>query len=110
MATTGAVGASSGAWRRRVYYVENEVARLWRYAVISLLRAALRMGKLRTNNTTEEVDSLLNTQEQRWWSVKIQAFTCKRHYLGYAARYVRREAILRQRFGIPAPRDFDNPL
>jgi hypothetical protein len=30
--------------------------------------------------------------------------------IGVIAIAVRREAILRQRFGIPAPRDFDNPL
>lgn len=90
MATAGAVEVSSGTWRPAVSYATNEVMHLWRYGVISLLRAALRSSKLRTNATVEEVESLLNTQEQRWWSVKIQAFRCKQHYLGYAARYMRR--------------------
>lgn len=97
MATGGAVEASTGTWRPAVYYATNEVTHLWRYAVISLLRAALRVGKLRTSNAMEEVESLLNTQEQRWWSVKIQAFSCKRHYLGYAACYVRRPPIAQRR-------------
>ena len=97
MATASAVEVSSGTWRPAVYYATNEVMHLWRYAVIGLLRAALRAGKLRTNTTTEEVEALLNTQAQRWWSVKIQAFSCKQHYLGYAARYVRRPPIAQRR-------------
>lgn len=73
------------------------MTRLWRSGVISLLRATLRAGKLHSNETTEEVESLLNAQEQRWWSVKIQAFRCKRHYLDYAARYVRMPPIAQRR-------------
>lgn len=97
MATGGAVDASSGTWKPRVYYATNEVTYLWRCGVIGLLRAALRAGKLHSNKPGGEIESLLDTQEQRWWSVKIQAFSCKRQYLAYAARYVRRPPIAQRR-------------
>ena len=65
----------------------------WRKTVIALLRAALRAGQLSTKMTVAQMEAMLTEQETRWWSVKIQSFESKEHFLRYAGRYVRRPPI-----------------
>ena len=59
--------------------------------------AALRVGRLRQELTTDQMDDLLNHLENRWWSIKIQSFEGKLHFLRYAGRYVRRPPIAQRR-------------
>lgn len=70
--------------------------RLWRTAVLKLLRAAHQAGVLRTPMTSEEVAAMLEEQE-RWWSVKIQSFKSVEQFLRYAGRYARRPPIAQRR-------------
>jgi Putative transposase len=65
--------------------------------VIELLRAALRAGQLHTKMTIEQMGAMLTQQEKRWWSIKIQSFKSKEHFLRYAGRYVRRPPIAQRR-------------
>jgi Putative transposase len=69
----------------------------WRRAVIALLRAALRAGRLYTTMDVAQMEEMLTQQENRWWSIKIQSFTSKEHFLRYAGRYVRRPPIAQRR-------------
>jgi len=43
------------------------------------------------------MEETLAQQENRWWSIKIQSFTSKEHFLRYAGRYVRRPPIAQRR-------------
>jgi hypothetical protein len=45
----------------------------------------------------DQVEVLLTQEEKRWWSVKIQSFKSKEHFLEYVGRYVRRPPIAQQR-------------
>jgi hypothetical protein len=69
----------------------------WRRAVIALLRAALQAGQLYTDMAVEQMEEMLTLQENRWWSIKIQSFKSKEHFLRYAGRYVRRPPIAPRR-------------
>ena len=69
----------------------------WREAVIELLRTALRVGCLATKMTVDEMEGILTQQEKRWWSIKIQTFKSKAHYLQYAGRYAKRPPIAQWR-------------
>ena len=69
--------------------------KLWREGVIELLRAALCAKRLDTDMTHDQVKDLLTEQENRWWSVKVQSFRSKEHFLRYAARYVKRPPVKR---------------
>jgi len=40
---------------------------------------------------------MLSRQEKHWWSIKIQSFEDKEHFLRYAGRYVRRPPIAQRR-------------
>jgi hypothetical protein len=78
-------------------YRRDELLTSWREAVIKLLRAALRAGQLASASTADELETILKEQEKRWWSVKIQNFKSKEHFLRYAGRYLRRPPIAQRR-------------
>jgi hypothetical protein len=97
MVTGGGLHGSADIWVAQVYYDRDALMEAWRRAVIALLRAALRAGQLRTEMTVDQTQEMLGEQEKRWWSVKIQSFEDKRHFLQYAGRYVRRPPIAQRR-------------
>ena len=97
MVTAGGLYSSSATWVGRIYYNRNLLMEAWRKAVISLLRAALQAGQLHTNMTVAQVTELLTEKERCWWSIRIQSFKSKEHFLRYAGRYVRRPPIAQRR-------------
>jgi hypothetical protein len=97
MVTGGGWHESSGTWVPRVYYDRDRLMKAWRKALIALLRAALRAGQLRRELAADQMGDLLTHLERCWWSVKIQPFEDKRHFLQYAGRYVRRPPIAQRR-------------
>jgi len=97
MVTGGGLHGSFDIWVSRAYYARDPLMKSWRKAVIALLRAALRAGQLHTKMTVEQMEEMLNQQEKRWWSIKIQTFKDKGHFLQYAGRYVRRPPIAQRR-------------
>ena len=97
MVTAGGLHGSSNIWVSRAYYERDALMKAWRKAVISLLRAALRAGQLQTELTAVQMEDLLTHLEERWWSIKIQSFEDKAHFLQYAGRYVRRPPIAQRR-------------
>jgi hypothetical protein len=97
MVTGGGLHESSDIWEPRVYYDRDRLMKAWQRAVIALLRAALRAGQLRTELTAGQMGDLLTHLERCWWSIKIQAFEDKWHFLQYAGRYVRRPPIAQRR-------------
>ena len=44
------------------------------------------------------VQRLLTAQSARWWNTHTKRFRSKKHFLGYAGRYVRRPPIAQHRF------------
>lgn len=95
MVTGGGLHRHSWTWAHSVYY--DHLMRSWRKAVIALLRAALRVGQLRTELTMDQMEDLLTHLEGCWWSVKIRSFTDKWHVLQYAGRYIGRPPIAQRR-------------
>jgi hypothetical protein len=87
----------SGTWRATVYYDVDALTHHWRQGVIRVLRASLRAGMLSTILRAEQVEATLSTQENRWWSVKLQLLGSKEHFLRYAGRYARRPPIAQRR-------------
>src|SRR5205823_2965907 len=96
MVTAGGLHTRYGEWVHRSYYDQDHLMRSWRRVVIKLLRAALEAGQLLSSPDSSEIRALLADQERRWWSIKIQSFASKVHFLGYAGRYVRRPPIARK--------------
>src|SRR5690242_387124 len=97
MVTPGGLHGCSGSGVARIYYDRDRLMEIWRDGVINLLRAALRAGQLRSDMTMDDIEAMLNDQERRWWSIKIQSFKGKEHFLRYAGRYVLRPPIAQHR-------------
>jgi Putative transposase/Transposase zinc-binding domain len=97
MVTAGGLHASSGSWKSRFYYDGDLLMRLWRGAVIQLLRTALRAGRLVTDLTVDQMEDVLIHLERCWWSVKVQSAESKDHRLRYDGRYLRRPPIAQRR-------------
>lgn len=96
MVTAGGWRVSSGSWVNRVFYDCGVIMRLWRRAVLDLLRTALRSGVLTTALADDEMEMMIVEQE-RWWSVKIQSIDSVEHFFQYGGRYVRRPPIAQYR-------------
>jgi hypothetical protein len=97
MVTGGGLHESSQSWVRRVYYDQDRLMAAWRRAVIALLLEAMHAGQLRAELTASQIGDLLTYLEKCWWSIKIQFFKNKWHFLQYAGRYVRRPPIAQRR-------------
>ena len=95
MVTAGGWKALSGCWVPSVYYHPEILMRLWRGAVLELLRAALRAGVLQRDGF-DEMEAMLDKQE-RWWSVNIKSIDSIEHFFQYSGRYVRRPVIAQRR-------------
>jgi hypothetical protein len=96
MAPAGGWRISSGSWVPSVYHNRDILMRLWRGAVLDLLRTALHAGRLRMTMTVDEMEAML-TQQERWWSVKIQSLESVEHFFQYGGRYARRPVIAQRR-------------
>jgi len=77
----------------RIFFRKDLIMQSWKKLVITLLRAALRAGCLVSALTNRELEHLLTREEGRWWSIHIQRFKGKEHFLRYAGRYARRPPI-----------------
>ncbi len=92
MVTAGGWRISSRSWVQSVFYDQGLLTRLWRKAVLELLRSALRSGVLTSGMTPNEMEAMLVKQE-RWWSVRIQSLDSIEHFLQYGGRYARRLTV-----------------
>jgi putative transposase/transposase-like zinc-binding protein len=100
MVTGGGFQSTSGSWVLSVnfdYTVRDRLMKFWRAAVINLLRSANNSRLLRSEMSPEGVEALLAEQAERWWSIHVQSFKSKEHFLRYAGRYVKRPPIAQRR-------------
>ena len=97
MVTNGGLNGSGDFWVSSIYYDHDRLMEIWRDGVIHLLLTVLRAGQLRSEMIIDQMEAMLTVQEKRWWSIKIQSFKSKEHFLRYAGRYVRRLPIAQRR-------------
>jgi hypothetical protein len=87
----------SASWESELSFDQESLMSMWRYAVITLLRQALKADLLASNLTEHQLKKLLATQYERRWIVYYDPSMSKQRFLGYAARYVRRPPIAQRR-------------
>ena len=98
LVSEGGLKDDGSGWRKRAPLNHKALMPMWRYAVITYLREAYRMGALKTDLTARQLAELLRRQYERWWNIHIQRFRSKQSFLGYAGRYARRPPIAQHRF------------
>src|SRR5208283_281923 len=67
-------------------------------AAITYLRPALEAKVLTSDLNPQKLKAHLTQQYERWWSIDLDQFASKEHFLRYAGRYVRRPPIAQYRF------------
>jgi Putative transposase/Transposase zinc-binding domain len=98
MVSAGGLKESEGRWITPLRFDRRPLMHMWRYAVITYLRTALKKGLLASETSTEELRLFLKTQYERWWNIYVDPIRSKWHFLRYVARYVRRPPIAQHRF------------
>jgi Putative transposase len=97
MVSAGGLKTGEACWVRSIEFDREEIMKLWRFAVTSYLWKAHREGLLCASSLPEEFDDLILEQVARRWNIHITAQMSKKHFLGYAGRYIRRLAISQKR-------------
>ena len=102
LVSAGGLQESEGRWVNSLIFDEDKdkgkLMRMWRFAVITYLRAALEAKVLTSGLSPRKLRTLLKMQYERWWNIDIDQFASKEHFLRYAGRYVRRPPIAQYRF------------
>ena len=98
LVSAGGLKESEGRWVADLPFDKAALMHMWRFAVITYLRAALAANVLATDMSPAAFKGLLTSQYERWWNIDIHHFTSKGHFLRYAGRYARRPPISQRRF------------
>ncbi len=98
LVSEGGLRDDGTGWRKNVRFDPKALMPMWRYAVITYLRAAARAGLIATDLSGGSLQELLTTQYERWWNIDIKRFRGKKQFLAYAGRYARRPPIAQHRF------------
>jgi hypothetical protein len=95
LVSAGGLRESEGRWIPRLQFNKHALMRMWRYAVITHLRAALKADVLNSDLNKPDLQTILTTAYERHprWIIHIANIVSKSHFLRYAARYVRRPPI-----------------
>ena len=75
----------------------SAIMKMWRYAVVTLLREAYRQGVLTTEMRPSAFANLLDAQYRRRWHVYCGTMRTKGQILRYAGRYIRRPPLAEHR-------------
>jgi hypothetical protein len=98
LVSAGGLSESEGRWISHLPINKQALMHMWRFAVITYLRAALNTRALTMDATPTELKAFLTTQYERWWNIDLHHFTSKEQFLRYAGRYARRPPIAQRRF------------
>ena len=93
--SAGGLLKSGRRWLPRIELHKNALMRMWRYAVITHLRGALKAQVLKSHLAVEDLKRILTIAYERHpqWIIFIDKIASKSHFLLYAARYVRRPPL-----------------
>src|SRR5436853_1700760 len=79
--SAGGLRGSDCRWITRLHLDKDALMRMWRYAVISYLRAALKARVLMANADAKQLTTVFTTQYERWWNIYIDHLYSKLHFL-----------------------------
>jgi hypothetical protein len=92
--SAGGLSESHRRWIPSVELNKTALMKMWRYAVITHLRSAIRARVLTSRLERQAIQKMLTSAyEPPVWNIVIDEVESKSHFLRYAARYVRRPPI-----------------
>lgn len=98
MVSAGGLNPAQVRWVERLKFDHEQIMILWRFAVTSYLWKANRDRLPRKSCLPNDFNEIIHQELQRdYWHVYITPTMSKKHFLGYAGRYIRRLPIARNR-------------
>lgn len=93
--SNGGIEESTERWIPKLHLDKRTLSRMWSYAVTDHLLRALKTGVLKSRMSPHETQHLLLTVYKRHphWVLLWDETVPKKHFVGYAARYLRRPPI-----------------
>ena len=82
LVSEGGLSEDGARWHESASFDSEALMRMWRYAVITLLRGAARRGVLDTDMPHNVLQQLLTAQYERWWKIYIGRGRSKKQVLG----------------------------
>jgi hypothetical protein len=98
LVSAGGLSESESRWTGGLYLNPVGIMKLWRHGITTFLRQAFTAGILKSDLESSQLRELLSHKYEVEWHVYMQEHVTKRHFLGYAARYIRRPPIAQHRF------------
>jgi len=98
LVSTGGLLEEEGRWVNDLVFDRKALMHMWRWAVITLLRQALKARALQSELSEPRLKAVLTKQYERWWNIDVAYFKTKGQFLRYAGRYIRRPPIAQHRF------------
>jgi hypothetical protein len=99
--SAGGLQKSTGRWIPELHLNKDALMKMWRYAVVDHLRRAIKARVLEFELGLQDLHRLISTayrsEKHPRWIIFIDKIVSKAHFLGYAARYVRRPPIAKWR-------------
>ena len=98
LVSAGGLQESEGRWIASLHFDKEALMRMWRYAVITYLRSALKAQVLTSDRDGKDLRRVLTSEYERpRWIIYLHKSMPKSHFLRYAARYARRPPIAQRR-------------
>jgi Transposase zinc-binding domain/Putative transposase/NHL repeat len=90
LVSSGGLQESEGRWIPRLDFNKGALMRMWRYAVITHLRAALEAQILKSDLNSQKLKEILKDAYERhpYWITHLDKVVSKSHFARYAARYI----------------------
>jgi hypothetical protein len=98
LVSAGGLSEAENRWIEGLTLNPVGFMKLWRHGIVIYLRLALAAGILKSDLRSWQLRELLADKYEVGWHVDMQERISKRHFLGYAARYIRRPPIAQHRF------------
>jgi hypothetical protein len=98
LVSAGGLQEEEGRWVDNLVFDRKALMHMWRWAVITLLRQALKARVLQSELSAPRLKAVLTKQYERWWNIDVAHFKTKGQFLRYAGRYIRRPPIAQHRF------------
>jgi hypothetical protein len=98
LVSAGGLQEAEGRWIAPLTFEKEALMHMWRFAVTTYLREALKAKVLKSDFSAEDLKNILTMQYERWWNIKLTGMMSKQHFLGYAGRYIRHPPIAQHRF------------
>jgi hypothetical protein len=97
LVSAGGLRILDESWFSGVRFDVSALMKRWRYALVTYLREALRHGLIASDLPPKTLRGQLTAEYERWWSVDVQPYASKEHFIRYAGRYVRRPPLAQYR-------------